>query len=467
MFSLILIYISAFPITLRTTFQAAEPKYIRSDPPSGVAFEVLKAIEEELEKSGIKIEWDGRYRSMEEIQRMLDACEIDLFVGMARTKERMRKYIFSIYPVYSLYHALLERRESVVKKVGVIEGTKSERKARSLMAGKEFVRFSSIGEAFEALMSGKIDGVFYNSMSLGYYQKIFGVRDSEIAYVLARKYYQFVVMSKCVPDDIVSTVNEAVEKIVKSGFVEKVLKKYGILGHVFPPNHLLFATTDRPPYEFFEGEWKGIDVEVLKRVFEKMGYKIRIERMNWARILEYIEKGIIDGTFSLTVTEDRKKYMYFSSEPISAGIDGFLYRKDRVSEKEIKVGRDLTCGYVRGYAHLDFLKSTAFRLVPIDDDESGVKVLIYGRIDLFTVNKLVGMYYASKMGKREKVAFFPAMGTEYYYVALSKIDPFHEEILREFSAELRKFKESEEYREILKKYGVDYLDLWVPTLRSF
>ena len=456
-----------FSITLRTTFQAAEPKYIVSDPPSGIAFEILKAIKDELEKRGVKVEWDGKYRSMGEIQRLLDSCDIDLFVGMARTEKRMKRYVFSRYPVYSLYHTLLKRRGSPVERVGIIGGTKSEEKARSLMGGKEFVGFRSVDEALTALMDGKIDGIFYNSMSLGYYQKFFKLRDLEIADIPTRKYYQFVVMSKCVPEEVVSTINEVVEKLVKSGFVERVLEKYEISGYVFPSNHLLLATTDLPPYEFFEGEWKGIDVEVLMRVFERMGYRLKIVNMNWARIMEYVEKGIIDGTFSLTVTEERKEYMYFSSEPISAGVYGFLYRKDRVREEDIKAGKRLTCGYVRGQAYLDFLKDTSFELVPIDDDESGVKTLLYGRIDLFAVNKFVGMYYASKMGKYREVAFFPAMGMKYYYVALSKIDPFHEKVLEEFSAELRRFKESEEYREILKKYGIDYLDLWVPTLRLF
>jgi polar amino acid transport system substrate-binding protein len=448
-------------ITLRTTFQEAPPKYMKDH--TGIAFDILVDLKSILRDKGVKIVWDGRYRSMKEITSMLDSCKIDFFVGMAKTEERLSKFVFSSYPIYSLKYIIVFRKDYNVKNpvVLTIAGTRSEEWLKKWMpVNYTLVSVSSVDNAIRSLLNKQADGIFYNSLSLGYYVN----NHSELLKVFSsrsERYYHFIAFSRCVSKGIVDEFDNALRGLITSGRIEEVIEKYGLENFVKPPNFITLVNIDWPPYEFMEnGEWKGIDAEVVKRVFEKMGYKVSIHKLNWARILHYIERGIIDGTFSLTTTEDRGEYMYFSSEPLSMGIDGFLYLKDRVSVGDIKSGKPLVCGYVSGYAYEDFLKDTTFKLVNVADDESGVKLLLNGRIDLFAVNKLVGFYYVRKFDALGRVGFFPAMGFVYYYLALSKIDEYHKLIVDEFSKELREFKKTSEYRNILRKYGVDYEEMW-------
>lgn len=453
-FLILTIPILTLPITLKTTFQIAPPKYIPGKEPSGVAYEILERIDEELK--GIDVVWDGKYRNIGEVVDLLERCEIDLFVGMAKTGRRKKELAFSEYPLYSLRHALLLRKESKGNlKVVTIGGTRSEEVLRETVEGNfEVFKLRDIEKAIEGLIDGKFDGVFYNSLSLGYYSRILG-SEFTLRGLLSRKYYHYIAFSRCVSKKIIEEFNRVLWDLLRSGEVKEILEKYSLLEFVKPANYVELANIDWPPYEFVEdGSWKGIDAELVSRVLRDMGYEVEILRMNWSRIMEYLRKGIIDGTFSLIETPDRREFLYFSDEPISSGIDGFLHRRS----VEVDPEKPLLCGYVRGYAYKDLLEGTNFVPVPVSDDETGVKLLAAGRLDLFLVNNLVGKYYSRKYGL--DLEFTPASEVRLYRLALSKVDEFHERILEEFSRRLRIFKKTKDYEEILEEYGLTYEDVW-------
>ncbi len=256
-------------------------------------------------------------------------------------------------------------------------------------------------------------------------------------------------------EKIIEEFNRVLWDLLRSGEVKEILERYSLLEFVKPANYVELANINWPPYEFVEdGSWKGIDAELVSRVLRDMGYEVEILRMNWSRIMEYLRKGIIDGTFSLIETPDRREFLYFSDEPISSGIDGFLHRRS----VEVDPEKPLLCGYVRGYAYKDLLEGTNFVPVPVSDDETGVKLLAAGRLDLFLVNNLVGKYYSRKHGL--DLEFTPASEVRLYRLALSKVDEFHERILEEFSRRLRIFKKTKDYEEILEEYGLTYEDVW-------
>lgn len=450
-----------FPITLKTTFQIATPKYmVINGKPTGVGYEIFQKLKRSLENRGIDLVWDGKFRNMEEIQSLLSSCKIDLFIGMSKTKKRMEKFNFSSYPLYSLSYVFLTRRGiRRVKKILVVGGTKTESLLLKTAPPKQFniIRVQSVDRAVSLLDSGKADAIFYNSMSLGYIYNQNPLKYSIITH-FSGKYYQFVAFSKCLRKDVREVLNKAVFEMLKSGEIKAIILNFALWNYMKPANYLIFAVSNWPPYEFTDGErWFGIDAEVVQKLFKELGFEIEIENMSLARTLESIKLGIIDGTFSISETGDRKKYMYFSSEPISVSVDGFLYRKDRFREKDLYTPMNLVCGYVPGYAYENVLnQETSLRLIPLSSIEYGVRALLAGRIDILATNKFVGMYYVRKLGEAEKVSFLPVFGKDYYYVALSKIDSYHKDILMVFSKRFEIFKHSREYERILEGYGLSY-----------
>ncbi len=453
-----------FSITLKTTFQLAPPKYMEENgKPAGIGYEVFRSLQNVLKGQGVNLVWDGNFRNMREIQKMLSSCSMDFFIGMARTKQRMSEYRFSSYPVYSLGYTMLTRKgEKRPTKVAVVSGTKTEKLLGKVVLEKSVrvLQVKNVEEALEYLRSGKVDSVFYNSMSLGY----FYTRNRN-AYSIGQgsgKYYQFIVFSKCVPRGIIQMVDKALMKVLKAGLVERAIARYGIWDYVKPGNYLTFASIDQPPYEFTSnGKWFGIDAEVVQKIFKDMGFEVFIDKMSWMRTLKSLELGVLDGTFSISATEERRKYLYFSPAPLSVGIDGFLYRKDRLKPSNLYVPMGFTCGYVPGHVYSEVLNSeTLLHLIPMPNDEIGVRAVVAGRLDLYAVNKFVGMYYLRELNALNEVGFFPAFGKRYYYLALSKVDSWHKEILEDFSKRFEKFKLTKEYRQILDKYHINYEDIW-------
>ena len=258
-----------YSISLVTTFQGAPPKYINSEKVYGIAFDILATLKKKLKGHGIDITWDGNFKNMGEIQKLLQSCKIDFFVGMAKTPERQIKFIFSKVPIYSINSLLLLRKsiKNVSKtKIGIISSTKTSKELpQSIKDNAEFVKISSIDKAMAMLLNGKLDGIFYNSMSLGYYYS----KHRNLLYpvlMFSKKYYQYVVFSRCVNPEVVEEVNKAIEEMIKSGEIEKIIKKYDLEYFVKPPNEISMAAVSFAPYSYRDKDGvKGIEIDILKK----------------------------------------------------------------------------------------------------------------------------------------------------------------------------------------------------------
>ena len=79
---------------------------------------------------------------------------------------------------------------------------------------------------------------------------------------------------------------------------------------------LIMATNATfPPYEYVEGnECVGIDVEVAQAIAKELGMELKVEDVEFGSIVSGVQSGKFDiGMAGITVTEDRKKSVNFSS----------------------------------------------------------------------------------------------------------------------------------------------------------
>lgn len=70
-----------------------------------------------------------------------------------------------------------------------------------------------------------------------------------------------------------------------------------------------------PPYEYKDGAaFAGIDVELAQAIADKLGMKLEIQDVEFGAIVAGVESGKYDiGMAGMTVTEDRKKQVSFST----------------------------------------------------------------------------------------------------------------------------------------------------------
>jgi polar amino acid transport system substrate-binding protein len=69
------------------------------------------------------------------------------------------------------------------------------------------------------------------------------------------------------------------------------------------------------PFEYFEGtEIKGVDVEIMNLVGEKMGKKIKFENTEFSAIIDNVKAGEVcdAGAAGITITDERKEKVDFS-----------------------------------------------------------------------------------------------------------------------------------------------------------
>lgn len=78
----------------------------------------------------------------------------------------------------------------------------------------------------------------------------------------------------------------------------------------------LATSADFPPYESIgdNGDYIGIDIEVAQAIADKLGYELDIQNMDFDSIVAAVSTGKANmGMAGLTVTEDRKKSVDFST----------------------------------------------------------------------------------------------------------------------------------------------------------
>ena len=319
----------------------------------------------------------------------------------------------------------------------------------------------NIEGAVKLLRAGKVQAVFYTSISLMHYLSQLGPQSYRLVAANTGRYYHYIVFSKELSREVVSAVSGALKKLLISGKISVVISSLNLDKVVAPANRLILANIEWPPYEYMEnGRWSGIDVDVIKRVFGLIGFEVRIIKLNWLRVLSYVKSGMVDGTFTISKTPERERYMWYSKEPLTTGNYGFYYLKSKGIGKKLGKKR-LRCAYVKGYSYESLLlKNLDLNFVPVPNDYVGIKALVDGRVDLFIANEFVGEYYLKKLGVFSKAVYVPLEDHRLYYVALSKVDGFHLKILDLFSEKLREFKKTNEYRRILHNYGLTYQRLW-------
>ena len=78
---------------------------------------------------------------------------------------------------------------------------------------------------------------------------------------------------------------------------------------------LRIVLEDYPPYEYLEnGEPKGIDVDVIKRVFDRLGIACEFKFYPFTRGWLMLKRGTADAAPSISYRREREPFVYYTSE---------------------------------------------------------------------------------------------------------------------------------------------------------
>lgn len=94
------------------------------------------------------------------------------------------------------------------------------------------------------------------------------------------------------------------------------------------------------PFEYYEGtEIKGVDVEVMAKVGEKLGKTIKFENVEFSAIIDNVAEGKVcdAGAAGITITDERKEKVDFST-PYYTSVQYVIFAAD--SDIAKKTGKD-------------------------------------------------------------------------------------------------------------------------------
>ncbi|HOP31030.1 MAG TPA: transporter substrate-binding domain-containing protein [Spirochaetota bacterium] len=172
------------------------------------------------------------------------------------------------------------------------------------------------------------------------------------------------------------------------------------------------------------GGFKGLDIEILNEISEKLNIKIQVRRSPWARSLENIKTGNSDIITGVAYTDERAEFIdyiepsYYSVNPV------FYVQKGK--GHLIKNYNDLysySIGYSIKSAYFEpFNSDRKLKKVELSTEAQLIRMLVLGRVDVIigtNPNLAYDLLQSGNSSKAEPVFYTPPKKTR-LYIGLSK-----------------------------------------------
>jgi len=180
------------------------------------------------------------------------------------------------------------------------------------------------------------------------------------------------------------------------------------------------------PFEYYEGtEIKGVDVEIMNLVGEKLGKKIEFQNTEFSAIIDNVKEGKVcdAGAAGITITDERKEKVDFSI-PYYTSVQYVIFAADdttvttkKVGDKEYIVWEALagktigtqtdTTGWIytdgeinatadNDYGYDGVLYGTDTKLKNYDNAQLAADSITAKQIDVVIIDELPAQYIVSK-----------------------------------------------------------------------
>ncbi len=157
-------------------------------------------------------------------------------------------------------------------------------------------------------------------------------------------------------------------------------------------NKLVMGTSpDFPPYESMNGtEYVGIEIDIMKKVAEKLGYELEIQPVDFDSVLPGVQTGTYDiGVSGFTVTEERKKNVLFSDVYYIEGIA--IVVKEGSDIKGVADLEGKKVAVQSGTTAESLCTENGYKLSSFKNNVEAEQALATGTVDAWVIDKGVGM----------------------------------------------------------------------------
>jgi polar amino acid transport system substrate-binding protein len=147
-----------------------------------------------------------------------------------------------------------------------------------------------------------------------------------------------------------------------------------------------------PPFEYLEdGQARGTNMDQIRNVCAELGLTPVFLQRPWARALEDVRDGLVDGVFSLFRTSAREEFLFYADVPLAhEEVVVFVTRED-LHLASIGDLRGLNVGVIRGYSYGEGIRaSLPENTAQFKDGTALLRMLCQGRIDAALTTRFAG-----------------------------------------------------------------------------
>ncbi|MCP4369472.1 MAG: amino acid ABC transporter substrate-binding protein [Deltaproteobacteria bacterium] len=221
---------------------------------------------------------------------------------------------------------------------------------------------------------------------------------------------------------------------------------------------LTLATGEYAPYTSAEMEGYGLMTEIVSATVKEMGFEPEYVFHPWRRCENSVREGRIWATFPYGLTEERAKNFFFSDVLLVTSTKFFYskkHQKQKITWETLEDLKPYKIGGVLGYYYEKEFQQAGLNVEYTDTEEFCIKMLRFGRIDLFPQDVAVGWALIKKYFPEEIENFGvldKAHETSGYYLMVSKTYPKTKDLLQKFNAALKRIKQHGVIERIVQKY---------------
>lgn len=226
---------------------------------------------------------------------------------------------------------------------------------------------------------------------------------------------------------------------------------------------ITLATYDYPPYSDSNDRDGGAMVAIVKAAMALEDTPVNITVLPWQRLSSLSAGGRFDGVIGIWKT-DTSSLKVSMGPPLFYSILGFYQRDDSPNYRPAELtGR--RAGIVGGYHYPPAIKQLGTSFDIARDDETNLRKLQQGRIDIAITDKVVG----DALIHGGRVPSYPALrwhgwvlGKEALSIGLYQ-GPMHQHWQQTFQRGLLKLRQSGRFQRIVAKYGLEEYVVPVPV----
>ncbi|MDT2755141.1 amino acid ABC transporter substrate-binding protein/permease [Enterococcus pseudoavium] len=398
-----------------------------------------------------------------------------MIAGMSITDERKKTFDFS-EPYFDSGIQMAVKNDNkdikdyedlkgktVSAKIGTESATFLEKNKEKY--GYEIKLYEAADALYNALTNGNSVAIFDDYPVIGYAVtngqpfKLVGDPEAGSSYGFAVK--------KGENKELLKKFNQGLKDLKKDGSYDKIVNKYISTGSntaapseemkkIEPKKDVYVIASDSAfaPFEYkdSDGEYKGIDVDLLNRAAELQGFKLETKFIGFSSAMQALESGQADGMIAgMTITDERKANYDFSDPYFQSGIQ-LAVAKDDQDIKSYKDLKDKTVGAKVGTESADFLEAHkneyGYTIKNFDAADQLYDALKVGSIDAM-IDDYPVIGYAVKQGQDLKTPIKREVGGEYGFAVKKGQNP---ELREMFTEGLKELKRTGEYDQILDKY---------------